>query len=189
MPIAALLEHRRSVRAFLPRPVSTDDIEGLMEAARWSPSNGNRQPWRYILRVEEAARAALGPCLNRGNQWAMAAPLLITQVTRVEDSGQSNGVPYAFFDCGLSVMCLIVEAESRGLRAHPMAGWNGEALVAELGIPIGYQPTVVIAVGYEGGGERLDERTREKEAKPRVRRPINAIRASDRWSEPWSESP
>ncbi|TPW14577.1 MAG: nitroreductase [bacterium] len=129
MPIAALLEHRRSVRAFLPRPVSTDDIEGLMEAARWSPSNGNRQPWRYILRVEEAARAALGPCLNRGNQWAMAAPLLITQ------------------------------------------------------------PTVVIAVGYEGGGERLDERTREKEAKPRVRRPINAIRASDRWSEPWSESP
>jgi len=187
--IAAVLEHRKSVRSFLPRPVSPEDMEGLMEAARWSPSSGNRQPWRYILRVDDAPRAALGPCLSRGNQWALAAPLLITQVTRVEDSGQSNGVPYAFFDCGLSVMCLIVEAESRGLRAHPMAGWNGEALVAELGLPAGYQPTVVIAVGYEGDGAGLDERTREKESKPRARRPATSIRAFDRWFEPWSESP
>lgn len=189
MPMTRLLESRRSVRAFLPTEVSGEDIDGLMEAARWSPSGGNRQPWHYILRVSESSRAALGACLSRGNQWALAAPLLVTQVTRIEDAGQSNGVPYAFFDAGLSVMCLIVEAQSRGLRAHPMAGWNLEALVAELGIPAGYQPTVVIAVGHEGSLEQLDPATREKEEKPRVRRPLTSIRAFDRWSEPWSELP
>lgn len=187
--MSEVLNGRRSVRSFSPREVVPDDIQGLMEAARWSPSGGNRQPWRYILRVAGPARAALGACLNRGNQWALAAPLLITQVTRLADAGQSNGVPYAFFDSGLSVMCLIVEAETRGLRAHPMAGWNGEALMAELGIPSGYQPTVVMAVGHEGDPEALDPATREKEAKPRVRRPLTSILAYDRWSEHWSESP
>ena len=175
MPITSLLAARRSVRSFLPTEVTLEAIEGLMEAARWSPSGGNQQPWRYILRTTEASRVALGACLSRGNQWALAAPLLITQVTRVEDGGQSNGVPYAFFDSGLSVMCLIVEAESRGLRAHAMAGWNLEALMAELGIPAGYQPTVVIAVGHARDHQELSPAALLPPRRhPRNRRPARA---------------
>jgi nitroreductase len=156
-----------------------------MEAARWSPSGGNRQPWRYIVRTGQAERAALGPCLTNGNQWALRAPLLITQVTRREEGGQSNGIPYAYFDCGLSLMCLIVEAETRGLRAHPMAGWRLEPLRDTLRIPAGWEPTVVIAVGYEGPIEALPPELQAKEARQRERRPIEDMAAVDVWNPDW----
>ena len=43
----ALLESRRSVRKFASRPVNRRDLFRVLEAARWAPSNHNRQPWRF----------------------------------------------------------------------------------------------------------------------------------------------
>lgn len=44
---------RRSVRFFSSDPVSAEDIEKILEAGRWAPSPGNRQPWRFILVPEK----------------------------------------------------------------------------------------------------------------------------------------
>ena len=52
-----LLRGRRSIRRFSTRAVSRDDILRLVEAARWAPSNHNRQPWRFIV-LEESRQIA-----------------------------------------------------------------------------------------------------------------------------------
>ena len=131
----------------------------------------------------------MGPCLTRGNQWALAAPLLIVQVTRIADSGQSNGIPYAFFDCGLAAMSLTVQAESLGLRAHVMAGWNREPLMQLLRVPEGFEPVVVIAIGYPGDPGALDPALQEKERRPRKRRSLDEIRSFGFFSEAWDVPP
>lgn len=43
-----VIRGRRSVRSFLPDPVTRDVIEKLIEAARWAPSASNRQPYRFF---------------------------------------------------------------------------------------------------------------------------------------------
>jgi len=53
--LLALIQSRRSIRRFADRPVSRDDLARLLEAARWAPSNHNRQPWRFLV-LEERAR-------------------------------------------------------------------------------------------------------------------------------------
>jgi nitroreductase len=58
-----LMKARRSVRRFLDRPVSHETIEKLVEAARWAPSNHNRQGWKFLVfedreRIRELARQA-----------------------------------------------------------------------------------------------------------------------------------
>jgi nitroreductase len=186
--ISPLLTRRRSTRSFKERDVSQEDILGLLEAARRAPSGGNRQPWRYIVRTGQGSREALAPCLTAGNQWALKAPVLLTQVTRIEEGGQSNGLPYAFLDCGLSLMSLIVEAESRGLRAHPMAGWRNEPLRALLRIPDEWLPTVVIAIGYEGPITALPADLQAKEARQGQRRELDAIVAVDTWNPAWDDA-
>jgi nitroreductase len=50
--LMGLIRARRSIRRFSARAVGRDDILRLVEAARWAPSNHNRQPWRFIV-VEE----------------------------------------------------------------------------------------------------------------------------------------
>ena len=44
-----LIRARRSIRRFSDRAVDRDDIARLLEAARWAPSNHNRQPWRFLV--------------------------------------------------------------------------------------------------------------------------------------------
>lgn len=44
-----LLKSRRSIRQFTERKPSRTQIECLIEAASWAPSNHNRQGWKFIV--------------------------------------------------------------------------------------------------------------------------------------------
>ena len=44
-----LVKQRRSCRAFKPDPVPDDLLHKILEAARWSMSGGNAQPWEFIV--------------------------------------------------------------------------------------------------------------------------------------------
>ena len=48
--VDAAITSRRSIRAFLPTPVSREDIETILEVASRAPSGTNTQPWKvYVL--------------------------------------------------------------------------------------------------------------------------------------------
>jgi nitroreductase len=51
----ALAQSRRSIRKFLRKQVPREHLTRLFEAARWAPSNHNRQPWRFIVIDDKAA--------------------------------------------------------------------------------------------------------------------------------------
>jgi coenzyme F420-0:L-glutamate ligase / coenzyme F420-1:gamma-L-glutamate ligase len=48
-----LMKTRRSIRRFQNRPVEQALIEQLLEAARWAPSNENRQGWKFVVLQEQ----------------------------------------------------------------------------------------------------------------------------------------
>ena len=60
-----LLRSRRSVRRFTDRAVGRDDLLRLLEAARWAPSNHNRQPWRFLVLEDQREIRALAESVNR----------------------------------------------------------------------------------------------------------------------------
>src|SRR5688572_8348218 len=72
---------RYSGRAYDPaREVSSHDLTAVFEAARWSPSGGNMQPWRFVYARREDTNNydRLFDLLSSGNkEWAQNAPVLI----------------------------------------------------------------------------------------------------------------
>jgi F420 biosynthesis protein FbiB-like protein len=54
-----LIKGRRSIRRYQPRPVEQKTIDALLEAGSWAPSAHNRQPWRFAVLTEAAARETL----------------------------------------------------------------------------------------------------------------------------------
>jgi nitroreductase len=44
-----LVKTRRSVRCYKPDPVADEDIEKIIEAARWAPSGFNSQLWEFVV--------------------------------------------------------------------------------------------------------------------------------------------
>jgi acyl-CoA thioesterase FadM/nitroreductase len=186
MDFPKILSTRRSRRAFADRPVEPEKIERMIEAARGSPSSDNRQPWRYVV-VEKGApeRPALEEALSRGNAWAKKAPVLIVSGARKEDGSVVESREYYLHDTGLATMSLLYRGVDQGLLVHPMAGWKEAPLKAALSLPEDFRPIAVVAVGYPGRQEDLDEETRRKDEMPRVRKEIGEIAFLDRFGEPF----
>ncbi|MDQ2887675.1 MAG: nitroreductase family protein [Chloroflexota bacterium] len=57
--LATLLRSRRSVRKYQARPVSREQIEQILEAARWAPSPHGRQPWRFVVLTRQEPKTLL----------------------------------------------------------------------------------------------------------------------------------
>jgi nitroreductase len=70
LTVTAALKKRISVRKFLPTPVPQSQLRELLDAARWSPSGGNLQPWKVIA-VAGAELASVRQ-LAQGGQFASA---------------------------------------------------------------------------------------------------------------------
>jgi nitroreductase len=180
--IHALIAQRWSSRRFAPDPLSDQEIETLIEAARWAPSYGNRQPWRFVVARADATLAALHAALTRGNAYATVAPVLIALCGNPDNGQIKDGKQYYLMDAGMALENLLLQAVALSLHAHPMGGFD-EALVRDvLGTPDQIRVLALIAVGRPGRLEDLDERTRERELRERTRKPHDAIRADERWS-------
>jgi len=187
MGFKRLIDIRRSLRAYSSRPVERDKIERMLDAARRSPSSANSQPWRFIVVERDAPeRPALEEALDAGNSWARRASALIVAGAVPSEGLVIESREYVFVDAGLALMSLIYRGADQGLLVHPMAGWKEEPLRAALGLPDSFAPLVVVAVGYQGRAEELDEVTRKKDEKPSTRKPLQEIAFENRWGVPYS---
>jgi nitroreductase len=62
-----VIQDRRSIREFTSEPVSDQDLDLLLEAARQAPSGENAQPWRFIIVKDEAMRKKMGAIAGGGS--------------------------------------------------------------------------------------------------------------------------
>jgi len=186
-PIHDLLASRWSRRAFSDDPVSSDTVLSLMEAARWSPSANNEQPWRFIIatRDDPAAHAKLLQGINAGNQrWAANAWVLLVAIAR--DHHDVDGQPinrFAQYDTGQAVHSLIVQATADGLNVRQMGGILPDRIREIYAVPDGYTIMTGIAIGYPGDPEQLVAPLNEREYLPRTRRPLATVFFEDRFGQ------
>ena len=130
---------RWSPRAFSDREVSRADLRCVFEAARWAPSSGNAQPWRFIVGIKgsETHRKIASTLAGYNQAWAPKAPVLILGTTAAINSrGTANG--YALYDLGAAAVSITLEAAALGLVTHQMGGYDQAAIRKELGIPDSY---------------------------------------------------
>jgi len=193
MPIHPLLARRFSPRSLdATREVSLPQLQSLLEAAAWSPSCFNDQPWRVVIGLRDgsgiaaAGWQAMLDALAEGNRaWAQRAPVLLTMGAegRFRHNGEANR--WAAFDAGAAALALSLEAVNQGLVAHAMGGFDTAALAAALDLPQTVTPMAVVAVGHQGAAEQLEGWQLEAERARRERQPLPDWCQLGRWGEPW----
>jgi len=184
-PLHELIQRRRSGRAFDKRPVAQQTLAQLLEAARWAQSCFNLQPWRFVVCAEPQALEKLQAALAGGNSWAKEAPALIAIVSNEAlDKVADDGRKYYLFDTGLAAQNLVLQAVSAGLMCHMMAGFDHDLAKAALGVPDGFEVICLMAVGYPGDPNALDDaQLRQRESAPRQRKPLEEIASFGVWNE------
>jgi len=54
-----LVKARRSIHKFRPDPVADEDVDKIIEAARWAPSGFNSQPWEFVVVQDPKTRGVV----------------------------------------------------------------------------------------------------------------------------------
>lgn len=182
-PVHELIRNRWSARSFTGQPIAEELLMQLFEAASWSFSANNTQPWRYIYahRANTAAFEKLFNCLTGGNRaWADKASVLILALAKVK-SDEGKPQKWAYHDLGAANMCLMLEATANGLYGHPMAGFDAEKATADFNIPDDYEPHVMIALGYLNTPDALTEPFKTRETANRTRKPVTELVTQNGW--------
>jgi len=182
-PLIAPIRERWSPRAFAERSVGSDDLRTLLEAARWAPSCKNEQPWRFVYAHKGGAGyEALEALLDDFNTgWAAGAPVLLLSVAKKTFDGDGQPNAHAWHDVGLAMGQLLVQATSMGIHAHQMAGFDWRGANAALGIPEGFQPVAMAALGYPGDPDTLPDGLAKAERGPRVRDALESLAFEGGW--------
>jgi nitroreductase len=186
--VQELLEKRFSPYAFSSRPVEAEKLRKLFEAARTAPSSYNEQPWRFVLatrQVPEAFDRLLETLTERNRQWARHAPVLVLSVAKLDFTHNGQPNRHAWYDAGQAAAYLTLQATELGLYVHQMAGFDSEKARQLLEIPEGYEPAAMMAVGYLGDPESMQEALRQRDKHRRARKPLDSLLFEGRWGEPW----
>jgi nitroreductase len=185
LPIHDVLARRASAHAFSPRAVAPATLRSILEAARWAPSSYNAQPWAFVVcdkqQHSEQHEAIASTLMDINRRWADSAPILIVTVARA--AYLHNGAPnrHAWHDVGLATANLLTQATALGLVAGPMGGFDPKAAREKLGIPEGWEPVAVIALGYPAAPAA--DGLNAGAPKPRQRNPLEQFVFSGRWGQ------
>lgn len=174
-PVAEVFLERWSPRAMSGDPLTTGELLRLFEAARWAPSSGNNQPWRFAF--------ALGgtpdfdrfyDLLSDGNKpWCARAGALIVVASRNTRAGGKPARTHSY-DTGAAWMSLALQGSIQGLVVHGMEGFDYERAARELHLPEGHTIEAMAAIGRPGRLEDLPERYRDREV-PSGREPVTSF--------------
>ena len=163
MPVHPLLATRFSPLRFDPqRTLTDDDVDLLLEAARWAPSAGNSQPWAYFTarRDEPDHKRLVQHLAASSGRWAPSAALLVVTMAHryIEDTDWAYS-DFADYDLGQSVAHLTLQAHAMGLACRQFRAFDLDALTTDLAPGPGWHIISMIAVG-QAAEERPSDRER-----------------------------
>ncbi|HKH53275.1 MAG TPA: nitroreductase family protein [Mycobacterium sp.] len=162
--------------------LTVEQLVAVLEAARWAATWGHRQPVRFLVGVRgDETFTQIAELLKRGNNYAKAAGALI--LVCADEGEDERTARYAAVDTGAAIAQLTIEAVSRGLIAHPMAGFNAEGARGAFGIPEGVRPIAVVAVGSLGDYDNAPPEIVDRDAQGRGRLPLEDVAFAGTWGQ------
>jgi nitroreductase len=159
-----LIATRWSPRAFEERRIEPSVLRSLFEAARWSASCFNEQPWRFVVatkdRPEEFQRL-LDVLVPQNQQWAKSAWVLVIAAAKKTFTHNGKHNHYPMHDAGAALALLAIQANAVGLHVHAMGGFDHARARADFAIPDDFEVASAFVIGYvDGAPEPPAGRTR-----------------------------
>ncbi|VVB97712.1 Coenzyme F420:L-glutamate ligase [uncultured archaeon] len=179
--IVEVIKTRRCVREFSEKQVPDEEIEFLIDYARYAPSGFNMQPWSFLVvknkevmrKISEHGKKSMIPMLEpmkdtspkardflvflktKGTDMFYNAPVLVIIL------GNKNA-PTVDYDCAMAAQTMMLAAQSKGIGSCWIGGVQpalmDESFLKELGAPAGYKAIAPLIFGYPKGKTEMPGR-------------------------------
>ncbi len=157
MTVAEAIRLRKSVRAWVDRPVEEEKLRAVLEAGRLAPSASNKQEWRFVVVREEATRRKLGPAA-RDQAFVGEAPVVIACCAVTDEHRMSCGQLCYPIDCAIAIDHMTLAATELGLGTCWIGAFHEDKVKALLGIPEDVRVVELLPLGYPADPSPKDKK-------------------------------
>ena len=155
----AFLKERRSIRIYLDKLISNDEVEMILEAGRWSPSASNKQPWEFLVIKNKEVLKEISKKAFYGKH-IKEAPLAIAIVGKIKENPN-----YYIQDTSLVSMNMMLMAWSLGIGTCWTGALKRDVVKEMLGLEENDYLLTILPMGYLKGNI----------PKPSLRKSLNQI--------------
>jgi nitroreductase len=160
-----MIKKRKSIRSFKSDIVTDDDILTLLEAARWAPSAGNRQPLEIVIvksaeQKEKLVEGALG------QKFIGQVPVVFVICADLERSSsryaERGETLFAIQDAAAATQNILLMATALNYGTVWVGAFDEKVVSSTLKLPSNVRPLAIIPIGRAA-----------KDPSPRSRREID----------------
>jgi nitroreductase len=132
----------RAIREYKDQPLSSDDLDRILEAGRWTGSSKNRQDWSFVVIDDEEGLQAVA---EHGDFTQPIRDSVATIVLVQEPGGN-------MFDIGRAAQNVMLAADAIGVASCPITLHRSDDAREHIGAPEGSVVKYAVALGYPAEG-------------------------------------
>jgi nitroreductase len=147
------IKGRRSVRAFKRDAVKEEDLKKILEAARWAPSAGNRQPLEIVVVRDEATKRRLAQAAH-GQDFIVDAPIVLVICANVARAssryGERGASLYCIQDTAAATQNIHLAAYALGYATCWIGAFDEREAAEIVDAPGDVRPVAIVPIGRPG---------------------------------------
>ncbi len=147
MDVLEAIAARKSVRAFLDRPVEEEVLRRILEAARLAPSARNGQEWRFVVVQEKAMRERIATEAAR-QPFVGTAGVLLACCAQTDGRVMRCGQAAYPIDVAIAMDHLSLAATALGLGTCWIGSFDEKLVKQFLHIPLEVRVVQLMPLGY-----------------------------------------
>lgn len=167
----SLIKARKTISDFSGRNVLESDLVKILEAARWSPSFLNLQPWEFVIIREKETICKLLASAYYGlyscREHESTPPVIVAVVLKKKYWEGEYGYPRrdkpgvfeAYLSIAMPVMNMALAAADAGIGSG-ILNVNAYTAARTLRLKDGDSVPIIVCLGYEKPGVAQKKRTR-----------------------------
>lgn len=171
MNVMEAIKARRSIRQFTDQPMEKDKLDKLLEAARWAPSGGNLQKWRFVV-VTSASQKELVRQFAPGI-FAMPSAFIVICAEVEPDANEWKKKLY-LADCSIAAQNIMLAGHEMGIGTCVALSYAKSAISEILELPKEFEPMLVVTLGYPA-----------EDPEPPPRLELSAMAFEERYGQEW----
>ena len=139
--------NRRSIRKFKEDPIPDELLFEILETARWSPSPGNSQPWRFIIIKDRLTLRKIVAYAKYGVHLIDAPMAIAVVATPIEAFAWYNEIEENRYAGAVASTTLMLAAWERGVGTC-WVSVDRKKVGEILGLPARHEVVSIIPIGF-----------------------------------------
>ena len=156
----SIVSSRFSCRRYAGVPMTQEQINAVLEAARLAPSACNRQPWRfYVVNTPDLAAQVAETYDRSWIRWA--ATFIVICGDHTESWQRADGKDHCDIDISIAVEHICLAAAAMNLGTCWVCNFDKEKLSQVLNLPDHIEPIAMIPIGEMSAEVVVPEKNRK----------------------------